>query len=380
MTALTKRIACAGSSGATKSPLGNCYAAGTGVAKDYVEAVRWYRKAAESGDPKAQFNVAVCYSEGNGVDKDAVEAVKWITKAAIQDFPNAQCALGYDYTLGDGVLVNYADAYKWFALASVQGYMPAKKGLSTITPLMTKEQVAEAQRLSRDFKPQKILQPGVPILGADILDSGAVASGTGFFITEDGFLITNEHVVRDSTQIRLVTSIGFITAKVVKTDADDDIALLKAEGKFPFLPIKSSHDVRLGNAVLTIGFPNIGLQGFSPKFAKGEIASLAGAQDNPRYFQISIPVQPGNSGGGLVDSRGNVVGIVSSKLNAATTLAASGALPENVNYAVKSSFLLSFLESVPDVSVKVRGSTVKALGFEDAVKSAEQAAALIVVY
>ena len=67
--------------------------------------------------------------------------------------------------------------------------------------------------------------------------------------------------------------------------------------------------------------------------AKGEIASLAGAADDPRYFQISLPVQPGNSGGALVDARGNMVGIVAAKLDAVTALAATGSLPENVNYA-----------------------------------------------
>jgi len=63
-------------------------------------------------------------------------------------------------------------------------------------------------------------------------------------------------------------------------------------------------------------FPDIGLQGFAPKLAKGEIASLSGAGDDPRYFQISAPVQPGNSGGALVDELGNVIGIVSAKLDA----------------------------------------------------------------
>ena len=73
----------------------------------------------------------------------------------------------------------------------------------------------------------------------------------------------------------------------------------------------------------TVGFPDIGLQGFAPKLAKGEIASLAGAADDPRYFQISLPVQPGNSGGALVDARGNVVGIVAAKLGASAALAAT---------------------------------------------------------
>jgi S1-C subfamily serine protease len=95
-------------------------------------------------------------------------------------------------------------------------------------------------------------------------------------------------------------------------------------------------------------------------------------------------VQPGNSGGALVDERGNVVGVVSAKLNVAVALATGGALPENVNYAIKSSYLLSFLESVPEVSAKVLAHGHREEGpppkFEDMVKSAEQAAVLVLVY
>jgi S1-C subfamily serine protease len=122
------------------------------------------------------------------------------------------------------------------------------------------------------------------------------------------------------------------------------------------------------------------MQGFAPKLAKGEIASLSGAADDARYFQISVPVQPGNSGGVLVDERGNVIGIVSAKLNASVALAASGSLPENVNYAVKSSFLLSFLESVPAVSARLKEPITADRKFEDVVKSAQDAAVLVLVY
>ena len=138
--------------------------------------------------------------------------------------------------------------------------------------------------------------------------------------------------------------------------------------------------MRLGGTVAAVGLPNIGLQGFAAKLAKGEIASLSGAGDDARYFQISVPVQPGNSGGVLVDERGNVVGVVSAKLSALAALASSGSLPENVNYAVKSSYLLSFLESVPDVANKLKEPETKERKFEDVVKSAEQAAVLVLVY
>jgi S1-C subfamily serine protease len=235
------------------------------------------------------------------------------------------------------------------------------------------------------------------------------STGTGFFITDDGFLITNEHVVKEAAQVRLVTSAGIISAKVVKVDGANDLALLKASNKqftlsaeefleapngftpkqvdlkFAALPVVASRAMRLGSTVATVGFPNVGLQGFAPKLARGEIAALSGVQDDARHFQISVPVQPGNSGGALVDERGNVVGVVSAKLSARAALAASGALPENVNYAVKSSFLLSFLESVPEVSAKVladghRNANAKERKFEDVVKAAEQAAVLVLVY
>ena len=179
---------------------------------------------------------------------------------------------------------------------------------------------------------------------------------------------------------RRASAAGGTGKRFIQVDAVNDLALLKAEGTFKPLPVASSRSVKLGGTVATVGFPNIGLQGFSPKLSKGEIASLAGAGDDPRYFQISVPVQPGNSGGALVDERGNVVGVVAAKLNAEAALASAGALPENVNYAVKSSFLLSFLESMPEVSDRLRELETSGRKFEDVVRSVEQATVLVVVY
>lgn len=116
------------------------------------------------------------------------------------------------------------------------------------------------------------------------------------------------------------------------------------------------------------------------KLAKGEIASLAGARDDARHFQISAPIQPGNSGGALVDERGNVIGLVVAKLSQQAALATSGTLAENVNYAVKLSYLLSFLESVPAVAAQLKEPNTKARPFEDVVKDVEQATVLVMVY
>ena len=309
-----------------------------------MEAVKWYRKAAEQNHAEAQYNLGVCYANGEGVAKD------------------------------------YVEAYKWWLLAAGQGDEDAKKIMTILENKMTREQIAEGQKLARNFKPRKVPSAGSDSSSTGIVQSRPEASGSGFFITEDGYLITNEHVAGDGAQVRLVTAAGIISAKVVKVDAANDLALLKAEGKFAALPVATSRAVKLGGTVATVGFPNIGLQGFAPKFARGEIGSLSGPQDDARYFQISVPVQPGNSGGALVDERGNVVGVVSAKLSAKAALSTSGALPENVNYAVKSSFLLGFLESVPEVAAKLKEPNTKDMKFEDVVEQAKEAAVLVLVY
>jgi S1-C subfamily serine protease len=361
--------------------LGAAFAWGSlGVAKDEVEAVKWWRKAADQNLPAAQTSLGGCCYRGFGVAKDEVEAVKWYRKAAEQNLAGAQTLLGGCYALGQGVAKNDVEAYKWVLLAAGQGDESAKIVTTVLENRMTQGQIAEGQSLARNFKPLKLRISGDDSSAPSTVHTRPKSSGTGFLITEDGYLITNEHVAGNGEQVRLVTEAGLLSARVVKLDVANDLALLKVEGKFAPLPVVSSRAVKMGSTVATVGFPNIGLQGFAPKLARGEIAALSGAQDDPRYFQISVPVQPGNSGGALVDERGNVVGVVSAKLNMAAALATSGALPENVNYAVKSSLLLSFLESVPEVAAKLKEPRTKDRKFEDVVQSAEKAAVLVLIY
>ena len=354
--------------------LATCYHEGQGVDQNYTEAVKWLRKAAEQGVAEAQCNLGNCYYVGQGIERNYVEAVKWLRKAADQGVSRAQFNLGACYDQGEGVAQDYVEAYKWDNLAAAQGDAAALHNRNILASLVTPDQIAEAQDSSRRFRPRKEGS------GSSVSSDQPVATGTGFFITDDGYLISNYHVVKDATRVRLLTGAGLIDAKVVQVDTANDLALLKADGKFSSLPISSSRSAQLGGTVATVGFPDIGLQGFAPKLAKGEIASLSGAGDDPRSFQISAPVQPGNSGGALVDERGNVIGIVSAKLDAGAALAASGALPENVNYAVKSSLLLSFLESVPDVDAKLKAPVTADEKFEEVVKSAQDAAVLVLVY
>jgi len=361
--------------------LGNYYACGAGVIEDYAESFKWFRKAADQGHAKAQYTLGNSYALGVVVTQDYAEAVKWFRKAADQGNVYAQYSLGVLYGDGHGVPQNDFQAYIWSSLAAAQGNKDASHNRDIFAKRLSREELSEGQRRAAAFVPHQET-PGqqTPASKADVATENQTATGTGFFITDDGYLISNFHVVKGATKVRLLTGVGLIDATVVQTDAANDLALLKATGRFAPLPIAASRTVKLGGSVATVGFPSTGLQGFSPKLAKGEIASLAGASDDPRYFQISVPVQPGNSGGALVDARGNVVGIVSAKLSAKAALDATGALPENVNYAVKSSFLLGFLESVPEVSAKLKDPSTTDRKFEDVVKSAQDAAVLVLVY
>ena len=110
--------------------LGYCYYNGTGVAQDYAEAVKWFRKAAEQGNALAQCTMGTCYGLGNGVRQDFAEAVIWLRKSAEQGYAIAQNLLGDCYRDGNGVAKDYAEAAKWFRKAAAQGDATAKKTLA----------------------------------------------------------------------------------------------------------------------------------------------------------------------------------------------------------------------------------------------------------
>jgi len=212
-----------------------------------------------------------------------------------------------------------------------------------------------------------------------------VSTGTGFFVTADGYFVTCFHVVVGGGTINLRNLKGeTIAARVVLTDRVNDLALLKAEGRFKPLPVGPSADMRRGAAIVTMGFPNVRQQGIEPKVTDGIINSFSGANNDPRVFQVSAPVQTGNSGGPLVNMEGNVVGIVASKLDAQAIARQTGDIPQNVNYAIKSQFLLDLLERAGASEPGLRAGLVKLSAGEkarvvDIVPALEEAIALVVV-
>lgn len=182
-------------------------------------------------------------------------------------------------------------------------------------------------------------------------------SGTAWPVSY-GFVITNNHVISGSKTLTLIRSDGTrISARVAGRDKENDLALLTVDNPQslpPPLPLRTSA-ANLGSEVFTIGFPHLDLMGRSPKVTEGIVSSNTGLHDDDRYYQISVPVQAGNSGGPLIDMDGRVIGVVTGKLNALAVFQRSGSLPENVNYAIKSKLITDLLGNTTG-SAKPRGS------------------------
>ena len=134
--------------------LGLMYDHGEGVARDYAEAVKLYRKSAEQGFMFAQYFLGVHYLR-KAVPRDYAEAAKWMRKAAEQGNATAQIQLGVMYQEGIGVPRDYAGAYMWFSLAAAKGHEDARKALDAIRPVMTPDQIAEAQKRTAAWKPSR---------------------------------------------------------------------------------------------------------------------------------------------------------------------------------------------------------------------------------
>jgi S1-C subfamily serine protease len=178
---------------------------------------------------------------------------------------------------------------------------------------------------------------------------GATAPGTQMgtaWPVGRGYVITNHHVVDGGNKLMLRTVDGLeLVARVVKRDADNDLALLAVDdaGRLPRALSLSTRPAGVGSSVFTVGYPHLDVMGYAPKLTTGIISADKGLRDDARFYQISVPVQAGNSGGPLVDMNGHVVGIVTAKLNARFMMERTGDLPQNVNYALKSDTIRRFI-------------------------------------
>jgi S1-C subfamily serine protease len=186
-------------------------------------------------------------------------------------------------------------------------------------------------------------------------ESESFSSGTGFLVNVEGYCVTNYHVVNDAKRIE-VYSPKFdkkFMAKVFSKDISNDLVILKIDDstytKNLFnnidFNILEQDEIKIGQEVITLGFPLTDYLGSTARLSNGLINSKFGLQEDPRTYQISNPLQPGNSGGPLFNLKGELVGIVVPSLNAAYFLYNTGTVPQNVNFAIKSDYLRTLMKS-----------------------------------
>jgi len=171
--------------------------------------------------------------------------------------------------------------------------------------------------------------------------------GSGVIISAGGDILTNAHVVNDCAQISVRNSSGVSTsAFLVARDEINDLAVVRSKTTYTSVAaFREGSSVRAGDAVVALGYPLSGLLSTTASVSVGNVSALAGLRDDTRYLQISAPVQQGNSGGPLLDSSGHIIGIVTSKLNAALVGRVTGDIPQNVNFALKAELARSLLDS-----------------------------------
>lgn len=182
-----------------------------------------------------------------------------------------------------------------------------------------------------------------------VADESSVSSGTGWIVAPH-FIVTNNHVVGEESTVTVIfTNNRQIRADVVMRDTVNDVAILKPRKTKqlpPGLPIAVS-STNVGANVFTIGYPLLGIMGREPKLTTGIVNSRTGIANDPRTYQISVPLQPGNSGGPVFNMNGEVIGIATSSLSAAAIFKWAGNMPQNVNYAVKTNYVRALLDAVP---------------------------------
>ncbi len=179
--------------------------------------------------------------------------------------------------------------------------------------------------------------------------SGGRSTGTAFAVAPGGILITNAHVVHECREITVRQPDGTVfPAIVLAADQANDLALIKvASSTSDPAQFRGSPEIRQGDNVVAIGFPLSTLlsPGTTTTRTTGTVSALTGFQNDSRLLQVSAPIQPGNSGGPLLDQSGHVVAIVSASLNAVKLAATRGIIPENVNFAIKASVARAFMDA-----------------------------------
>lgn len=318
------------------------YYYGQGVKKSYKKAFKWFMKAAEENANAnqgyinyAKTMIGFMYSKGWGVRKNNKKSFEWFMKAAMQGDEKAQAIVGSSYYEGNGVKKNYIKAYSWLNLVLSKDIeentrSEAERVFKILEVIMTPEQIEIAQ----NYDPLKQKTETENHTVSKNAKSSQRYTGTGFFV-DKSTVLTNHHVVQDCKRIELIRKGYKSIAKIKAKDSVNDLALLDANtANDSSLNFRTGKGIRIGESVIVIGYPLGELLGSGIKLTTGNVSALTGLVNDTTNMQLTAPVQPGSSGGPLLDKSGNVVGIIVARLKKG----------QNVNLAIKSNVAQMFLD------------------------------------
>jgi S1-C subfamily serine protease len=318
--------------------------------KQYENALPNYEKAAQLRPDIAlvQSNLGNCYINVNRYE----EGVATLIKALKLDNSNAgiyeNLSRGYD-KLGDGYLaVKYIKEAKRIFRSNGKMERVSKAG-KRLRYLYNKygDNPKPKEREEQAKSPKR-------------KGEGPLGTGTGFLLGASKYIVTNHHVIEGANSIFVNFFMGEkIRSKVVGEDEKNDVAILllskRPKSAIGHIVLGDSNKVEMGQKVFTIGYPMSTVLGKKPKYSEGIINSTTGYYDDPGLFQITVPIQSGNSGGPLFDMAGQVIGVTTSTFSTVNAARMTGNLPQNLNFAVKSLYVRALLETVPGFSVSEIG-------------------------
>lgn len=379
------RLAAKQGNAVAQNNIGYSYQVGRSVSQDYVEAARWFRMAADQGDDDAQVSLGTMYAEGLGVEQNYDEAIRLYGLAAEQgntvaqyhlakegerlsakikgDTKNQQIASLPPRTEQEKVLVRQVQE----ALAEIGYYDGSIDGIAgpvtrdgivafqqdagvPVTGEVSKELAGQLELIIAVAIAQGSVEPREQVPDISELDTPIetpekVSTGTGFFIDDEGRILTNRHVVQGCETVKVAHSGRTVTSDFIQTDTVQDLALIETDMQSRAVAFfRSGRGIRPGDSVYAYGFPLQGLLASDPGITAGNISNLAGIGDDRSLLQITAPIQSGNSGGPLLDKSGNVVGVVVGKLNSLVIAKLTGDIPQNVNFAINATEARKFLD------------------------------------
>ena len=239
--------------------------------------------------------------------------------------------------------------------------MGTEEAIPAIQPLTNhpdKNVRADAQRAVTRLRVRAAASPGSPVEARR-----RTSSGTGFVVANGGYILTCAHVVGNSTSVTVRATSGDIyVASVIASDPANDLCLLLAPAVTnSAIQTVEAYSVVVGQAVYCLGYPLEGgiVNNVSPVVGNGVVASLRGLEGDTRHLQVTVAMNPGNSGGPIFDESGRWIGVAAHKLADLYSLRKTGQLPQGFNFAVKSALAVTLFDTVPGAKLAVGLKTEK---------------------